>query len=136
MKNILIISLLFATLISCSKELGDLKYAETIPGGCALGKGTSLDNSLTSDIDKVTCKISNDSLNIFVGFNATCCGQYSTSSEIREDTIFIKILTTQIGTCNCICYYTYNFKFTGSGENYKYKVTVDDTLNFNGEIKP
>jgi len=103
---------------------------------CFRGKRVSLENSLTSDIDKVTWTISNGNLEISVGFNATCCGQYSTSSEIKGDTIFIKILTTQIGTCNCICYNTNNFKFTGSGENYKYKVTVDDILNFTGEIKP
>ena len=127
---------MFAFLISCSKESGDLKFEETTPGGCASEKGASLENFLTLDIDKVTYTISNGNLDIFVGFNATCCSQYSTASKIKTDTIFIKISTTKLGNCNCICYYTYNFKFTGSGENYKCKVTIDDILNFTGEIKP
>jgi hypothetical protein len=135
MKKILFPVLLLAALISCEKT-GDLKYSETIPGGCALDKGASLKSTQAPGIDKVSCTISNGNLDIFVGFNATCCGQFSTASDIKGDSIFIKILTTQPGMCDCICYYTYNFKFTGTGENYKYKVTVDDYLTFTGKIKP
>jgi len=135
MKKILLSILSIATLISCEK-LGDLKFSEAIQGGCFLDKGVSSMNSLTLDKDTVYYTITDDDLDIFLGFNATCCGEYASNSEIKGDSILIEVKTTQIGMCNCICYYTYNFKFNGTGENYKYKVTVDDFLKFTGEIKP
>jgi hypothetical protein len=136
MKKLLLSIFLIVALISCNKGLGDLKYSETIPGGCATDKGTSSKNSLVSQTDKASYTIVDGNLNLFVGFNATCCGQYSTEYDINGDTITVKILTTQIGQCNCICYYTYNFKFIGSGNNYKYEVKIDNILTFTGEIKP
>lgn len=136
MKKLIIPFFFLTTILSCDKELGDLKFSETIPGGCAVDKGISTKNTLLSDFDKVTYSIVNGNLEILVGFNATCCGEYSTTSRIDGDTIVIEIVTTQEGLCDCICYYTYNFIFIGSGENYKYKVTVDDYLTFTGEIKP
>ena len=136
MRKLIISILLFATFISCDKDLGNLKYMETVPGGCAIEKGSFLKSAQILKNDTVSYSITDGNLDLFVGFNATCCGQYSTSYEIKEETIFIRILTTQSGDCNCICYYTYNFRFTGSGNNYKYQVTVDDYLTFTGQIKP
>jgi hypothetical protein len=136
MKKILFPFILLTALISCDKEPGELKYSETIPGGCAAGKGTSVESYLTSETDRVICTIVDGNLDLFVGFSATCCGQYSTAYEIKGDTILIEILTTQAGQCNCICYYTFDFKFTGSGNNYKYQVRIDNKLTFSGEIKP
>jgi hypothetical protein len=136
MRKILFSILLLTTFISCDKnELGNLEYVEAIEGGCFLEKGSSLKNDPFIKSDTVTYSVTNDSLNIFVGFNATCCSAYSTSSSIEGDSILIKIQTTHIGLCNCICYYTYNFKFSGSGNSYKYHVSVDDYLNFTGVIK-
>jgi hypothetical protein len=136
-RKILISILFLTTFISCEKnELGNLKYVETIPGGCALDKGLSLKNNQITQSDNVTYSVTNDSLNIFVGFNATCCSEFSTSFSIRGDSLLIKIQTTQIGSCNCICYYTYNYKFSGSANSYKYHVDIDDHLNFAGQIKP
>jgi hypothetical protein len=137
MRKFLIPIILIITFISCEKnELGNLKYVETIAGGCFLDKGSSSKNSQNMQIDTVTYSFTNDSLNIFVGFNATCCGEYSNSSSIKGDSILITITTTQIGLCNCICYYTYNIKFSGNANSYKYKVRIDDHLNFTGQIKP
>jgi hypothetical protein len=136
MKKVVIVLLVFMTYISCDKKLGDLKYIETIPGGCASSEGAIQKNSQTQDVDKVTYQIVDGNLEILVGFNATCCGEFSTSYEIMSDTIVIKIKTTKVGSCNCICYYTYNFRFTGDGSKYKYQVTVDDSLSFSGAIKP
>ncbi len=137
MRKIMIPILLFTIFISCEKnEFGNLKYVKTIPGGCALDKVTYLKNSQITQPDTVTYSVTDDSLNIFVGFNATCCSEYNTSSSIKGDSILIKILSVQIGSCNCICYYTYNFKFSGSTFSYKYHVGIDDHLNFTGQIKP
>jgi hypothetical protein len=135
MKKISILILCFVALAGCEKS-GDLNFSEAIQGGCFLDKGGSTKKSPTFDGDTVTYTITGDNLGIFLGFNATCCGEYASSSKINGDSILIEVTTTQIGMCNCICYYTYNFKFTGNGKNYKYKITVDDYLTFTGEIKP
>jgi len=135
MRKLLILSLLITTFFSCDKELSNLKLSETIPGGCALEKGNAVNNSVSSEVDKVTYSLVNGNLEILFGFNATCCGEYATKSEISGDLIVIQVTTVQEGQCNCICYYTYNFIFTSSGTNYKYKVTLDDRLTFTGEIK-
>jgi hypothetical protein len=135
LKKLLFPILLIVALIACER-IGDLKFSEAIPGGCALGKGESAKSSQTIETDGVTYLILNGNLELLAGFNATCCGEYSTSSDIKGDSIIIKITTTKIGDCNCICYYTYNFKFIGTGENFKYRVSVDNYLTFKGEIKP
>jgi hypothetical protein len=135
MKKLLIPILLIATLASCEKTR-DLKFSEAIAGGCALEKGASLKSIQLPDINKVTYTVIDGNLVLFVGFNATCCGEFSTSSEVKGDSIIINILETRPGLCNCICYYTYNFKFIGTGKNYNYRVTVDNYLTFTGEIKP
>jgi len=136
MRIILISLLLFAALIGCDKnELGNLEYAETIEGGCFLEKGSSFKGDPLFKPDTVTYSVSNNSMKIFVGFNATCCSEFSSSSSVKSDSILIKIHTTQLGMCNCICYYTYNFKFSGTGSSYKYQVSVDDGFHFTGVIK-
>lgn len=136
MRKILFSLLLLATFIGCDKkELGNLEYLETTEGGCFLEKGSSLKSDPFLKSDTVTYTVTNDSLNVFVGFNATCCSEYSSTSSIKGDSLLIKIQTTQIGMCNCICYYTYNFKFVGSADSYRYKVSVDNYLNFVGVIK-
>ena len=136
MRKILISLLLFAFLVGCDKnEPGNLEYAETIEGGCFLEKGSAFKNDPFINPDTATYSVTNDSLNIFVGFNATCCSEYSASSSIKGDSILIKIQTTQLGMCNCICYYTYNFKFVGIADFYKYRVSVDDYLTLSGVIK-
>jgi hypothetical protein len=135
MKKLFFPMLLTLALISCEKT-GDLKFSKAIPGGCALEKGDSGKGSLVIGTNGVTYSIVDGNLDLLAGFNATCCGEYSTSSDIKGDSIIITILNTKIGNCNCICYYTYDFKFTGTGENFKYRVSVDNYLTFKGEIKP
>jgi hypothetical protein len=136
MRKILISLLVIAAFIGCDKnEPGHLEYAETIEGGCFLEKGSALKNDPFINPDTVTYSVTNDSLIIFVGFNATCCSEYSSSASIEGDSILIKIQTTQPGMCDCICYYSYNFNFVGIADSYKYRVNVDDYLTFSGVIK-
>jgi hypothetical protein len=135
MKKLLIPILLIAALISC-EETSNLKFSEVVWGGCALNRLDSNKGSQLSEIDSVTYSVLNGNLDLTAGFNATCCGEYSTSTDIKGDSIIIKILNTHQGTCDCICYYSYNFKFIGSGDNFKYRVSVDNYLTFKGEIKP
>jgi hypothetical protein len=136
MRKLLSSIFLLLTFIGCDKdELGALKYAETIPGGCFLDKGSSFKGDPFLKTDTLTYTVTNDSLNIFIGFNDTCCSEFSTSSVIEGDSILIKIITTQPGSCNCICYYTYNFRFSGNAAFYKYHVSGSN-FNFKGQIKP
>ena len=136
MKKILIPVFILIAFIGCDKnESGNLEYVESVEGGCFLEKGSSLKNDPFIKPDTVTYSVTNDSLEMFIGFNATCCSEYSASSSIKGDSILINIQTTQIGLCNCICYYTYKFKFAGTADSYRYRVNVDDYLNFAGVIK-
>jgi hypothetical protein len=86
MKEYLFLFLLSATFISCEKT-GDLKFSEAIPGGCALAKGDSAKGSHNIGTDGVTYSIVNGNLELMAGFTATCCGEYSTSSDIKGDSI-------------------------------------------------
>ncbi|MCX6262546.1 MAG: hypothetical protein NTY95_17230, partial [Bacteroidia bacterium] len=98
MRKILIPILLLATYISCDKnELGNLEYVRTIKGGCFLEKGSSFKGDPLYKPDTLTYSVTNDSLKIFVGFNATCCSEFSSSSSVKADSILIKIQTTQLG---------------------------------------
>jgi hypothetical protein len=135
MKKLFFTFFLIISFIGCERT-GNLTLSEVVPGGCAANKGNSVKGSQVTGTDGVTYSISNGILNLLAGFNATCCGEYSTSSDIKGDSIIIKILNTKPGDCNCLCYYTYNFKFIGTGENYKYRVSIDNFLIFKGEIKP
>jgi hypothetical protein len=136
MIKILFSLLLLTAFVSCDKnKLGSLEYVGMIEGGCFLEKGSALKNDPFARPDTVTYSVTNDTLDIFVGFNATCCSEYSASYSIKADSVLIKIQTTQPGMCNCICYYAYDFKFEGSGHSYKYRVSVDDYLNFTGVIR-
>jgi hypothetical protein len=73
---------------------------------------------------------------MFVGFNSTCCGQFSADADLNGDQIIIKIISTQPGLCDCICYYTYDFTFAGVIKNYHYKVILDSNKTFSGEVTP
>lgn len=130
------ITILFITIfISCyKKELGNLEYVNLIESECFLEKGLSTKNDPYFRPDTVTYSFTPNNLNIFIGFNATCCGEFTSTTSVEENTINIKIQTTHIGLCNCICYYTYNFLFSGDAAYYKYHVSIDDNLNFSGVI--
>jgi hypothetical protein len=144
MKNKMLIVILFAAIPGCSRDENgshNLKLVETIPGGCAVSDTKSLESESVKQ-DTVTYSISNDELQIMVGFNATCCGSYNTTSELENNTISLNIEASQIGMCNCICYYTYNFRFRGvfnhrgAMNSINYKVNIDNYLFFNGLIRP
>ena len=115
MNKLLIPIVFFLTIMSCEKnESGNLQYSKTIVGGCFLDKGSSLKNSQITQTDTVTYSFINDSLNIFVGFNAACCGEFSNSSSIQGDSIVIKIMTI-IGYV--IVYAIIPFKFSGNANS-------------------
>jgi hypothetical protein len=144
MKYITLSLILIVIILGCTKDENRayyLKLIETIPGGCAAGNLKS-QKSAGIEKDTVTYSFSNGELQITVGFYATCCGSYNTSSVIENNTIFINIEAFQMGICNCICYYTYDFKYSGifnhrgTPTSFNYHVNIDNHFFFNGLIKP
>jgi hypothetical protein len=139
MKNLLITSVVLLFLTGCNKDnsiIGPANYLGVTPGGCADAKAQNNSKNYLPEKDTLTFSFSGDTLKIFVGFNATCCGQYNSSARIVNDTIFINIITTQPGLCDCICYYTYTFRFSGITAPHYYLAEVDDYLVFKGRIIP
>ena len=133
MKRILLLIFIVATMTSCEKQ-SDLKFSKVILGGCFLEKTNAGIKSYFLESDTVIYSIIENNLEIFVGFNAACCADYSSTAQIEGDSILIKVTNTSNVSCDCICYYTCNFKFTGNGKNYKYTIFIDDQLRFKGLI--
>jgi len=125
MKKLVLLLFLFSTLlISCNKsekETSKLKdnltYIETIPGGCALGY-ESKESSLLIEPDTVIYDINEDSLSIYVGFNAECGPDHSTNAKISNDTIYMFINRNNGPYANCGCYFIYDFHFSGLTKQY------------------
>ena len=139
MKKLLALFILLAFIFSCEQEkenkysVKDLEYVTVIPGGCAIDETANL-KGLRFDNDTVIFSSDNDTLNVFVGFNSTCCGEFNTSASINNDTIYLGIQTSVPGMCDCICYYTYTFRFKQFSKSYYYQVNIDDFYFFNGKI--
>lgn len=114
----------------------NLKYIQTIKGGCALKEPKSIKSTPTTLKDTLIFTIANGNLDFFVGFHGNCCSTYNPSLTIKHDTIQIYIKALKIVLCNCYCYYTYDFEFSGITEPYNYVVDIDDYSTFRGLIKP
>lgn len=141
MKKALIIFVFAIFIFSCENDKENkypgksLELLSVTPGGCA-GNDTYALKILPIyyGTDTIIITSVNDSLNIFVGFNRTCCSEFTTSASINIDTINIEIQTSVDGMCDCICYYTYSFNFKQFSQSYFYKVFIDDRFFFEGKI--
>ena len=125
-------------LTDCNKnedQSDSIKIIKTIPGGCAVNNGDFY-KSISASSDTVTYSFISGNLDVFVGFGETCCGEYSTASSIRNDSVFINIKTVKHGMCRCECYYTYNFLFSGINQSHAVIIKRDDVLFYRGIIKP
>ena len=112
-----------------------IKLVKIIPGGCAINHGNFY-KSESALSDTVTYSFAGGNLDIFVGFHATCCGEYSTFSSVRNDSVFIHIKTVKPGMCNCMCYYTYDFLFSGFDQSHAIIVKFDDILFYSDIVNP
>ncbi len=117
-----------------SQKANTLQFVKTIPGGCATD--STMHGSRSFEPDTVIWHISNDSLSVFVGFNAECCRKFKTDENISNDTIYMNISLLPGPACNCLCYYTYDFLFTGINQPYYYLVTLPDDKTMAGYIEP
>lgn len=135
MKRIIILLSITSIITACETNREDIQLVKIVPGECALEDYNSK-KSVFLQNDTLMYTLSGEKLDIKVGFNATCCTDYQTSSIITSDTIFININSEHPGLCDCICFYTYNFIFEGLSDSYAYKVNIDNYLVFSGIIEP
>jgi hypothetical protein len=84
--------------------------------------------------DSVWIMHKNDTLELILGFNTTCCATYSTNCNINNDTIHIDIALTKPGSCNCICYSAYHFSFYDFNSSCEYVIDLDKYKSFTGKI--
>jgi hypothetical protein len=124
MKKSVSLFLLVLLVTGCIKLESDIKFSKVTPGGCAAETKSDVQVSVLQP-DTVKWSFNGNTLNIFVGFMATCCGEYSTSTNVKDDLITIDIITAQEGLCDCICYYTYTFTYTGMTGSCRYIVKRD-----------
>jgi hypothetical protein len=139
MKNfkliLFLLCIIIFTIISCKKENSsknkDFKYLGATLSNCnsSIKKSTN-----TSSNDTAWYSIKSDSLDIFLGYNTNCCSSYNTSYLLRNDTIFINIIASKIGSCNCICYNTFGFKFYAINITYFFSINFDNYRSFQGKI--
>jgi hypothetical protein len=137
MKKILYLFILISILHSCSKndKQDSLTLNETIPGGCAIENQKEAKLSYIFESDTSRYRITQNKLDLFAGFHATCCGKYSTNTKITNDSILIDIISIKPGSCDCICYYTFNFEFVGLTKTFNYLINYENDETFVGTIK-
>jgi hypothetical protein len=131
------------SLVYISTELGDCDN-KIVFLHIQDNKDTIIDNQ---DKDTIITFIEADFLNIFIGYNYTCCTDFDTQCEVKNDSVLITIKDTCPSAldcyCRCTCYYTFDFKFSGIKKNKKYVYKVlffDPRVNknkiiFEGNLK-
>ncbi len=145
-KTITLLAILTVIIVSCEKtnkettvepeiKVDNLAFIESLPGGCALGLDTTTSNR-KNDPDTVIYTINEDSLSIYVGFNAECGPDHSTKVTISNDTIYMFINRNYGPFHSCHCYYIYDFHFSGLVDPYNYVVNIDEWKFFYGYIEP
>jgi len=78
-----------------------------------------------------------DSLSVFIGLMATCCGEYSMGSRIESDTLFLDISLENVPLCDCICYYTFSYLFDDYlGQTFPWVVSLDGMRWMEGTFIP
>jgi hypothetical protein len=135
MKKAMFFIMIMAVVAGCAKTSSTVRLIKITKGGCA---GADKIEYLAEDPvnDTAYCTFDNSKLNLFVGFNNTCCSEFSTEADAEEGVITANVTTTTAGLCNCICYYTYTFSFTGINDNWTYVVNMDGEKKFSGKVKP
>jgi hypothetical protein len=136
----ILVTLLISTVIFSACESGGennnpgkIRYAGTLAGGC----NGQLFNDLKAESageqpDTSWYRVSDDSLVFFSGLNYICCTPYTTSADIRNDSLIMTITDTcnleeDHCYCKCMCYYTFEFIFLDySGEHYSYLISCYD----------
>ena len=103
-----------------------ISYSGAELGGCN-GMFKSESKDFGEENDTIAFTELEDTLQIFVGTNQTCCIEFGPESTISGDTLIMRINTLNDDFCDCICYYTFNFSYTGyTGQGFYYEFYVDE----------
>lgn len=134
MKRILYLVILAAFLAGCIKIVfeGRMIPNGVTPGGCATSEETENVEMPVVAIDTVIFSLSGDTLRVTAGFNENCCFQFKTRTEIKNNTVTMRIMTTKKVYCDCICYYSYSFDFLYPDLTYSYVVKIDKRELYSG----
>lgn len=128
MKKTVVPIIILMVLFSCDhsgQKVDTPAFVEITAGGCAVDESSSLKSATSVEQDTVSYSITEGRLDLFVGFYGNCCGTYSASSSISNDTIIMNVINSGTETCDCICYYTYDCIYTDVTKAYHYKVLLD-----------
>ena len=133
----LIVAISFsALLITCNtnENVPSMEHFKTIRGGCADGLPPSA--MVTEEkTDTIYHYIDSNYLNIYVGFVASCCIQYSDKAYINGNKITLLLDQVSSEPCDCICYYEFTFKFKElEKKTYNYVVKINGIEKFSGTI--
>jgi hypothetical protein len=116
-------------------EKFEIEHVKTELGGCNIQQYDLNRGSMEIENDTVIITISEDSINVFVGFKFTCKVEpFETQVEIIDDILYMYIKDicydydgneVNCGYERCYCYYTFDFVFNYDGAiNQKYKILL------------
>jgi hypothetical protein len=141
MVNLLIGSFLIAAMMTACESGGEnnptgkFRFSETRKGGCNAIESDGLKSEPPEEQpDTSWYSVEGDSLIFFAGVNYICCTPFTTTAEIRNDSLIMTINDTcdmqvDVCYCKCMCYYTFDFIFLEySGEHYSWQVSCYDKL--------
>jgi len=138
--------LLLSVFMACEKKSEtskEFQHIKTELGGCNNAQYEPLRGDSEMESDTVIITISENLVNVFVGYGFVCkADPFETEVEIIDDVICMKIIDTCDGTSSescyykCECYYTFDFVFNAEAISRKYKILLFTSSPPNGEESP
>jgi len=127
-------ALLLSVFMACEKKSEtskDFQHIKTELGGCNIQYDYSFRGDPDMERDTVIITISENLVNVFVGYGFVCkTDPFETEVEIIDDVICMKIIDTcddaLLENCyeKCMCYYTFDFVFNAEAIGRKYKILL------------
>jgi len=139
---VIMIGLFFVTCEKKSESAKNLQHVKTELGGCNIQYDLTRGDG-EMERDTVIITISEDSVNVFVGYGFVCkTKSFETQVETKDDVICMYIIDvcdepSEPSDCyaKCMCYYTFDFVFKyQEAINQKYKILLFTDLP--GEESP
>jgi hypothetical protein len=128
--------MIFAMATSCEKPKAKqnedgIKFVKSELGGCNGQNAEDLKRNTQQgegEKDTIIFDLQNDTLNVFFGFDYTCCALFTLNQTITADTIytFITDASAVDDYCRCTCYYSFLSHYTDLlNGRYVFKFIVD-----------
>ena len=126
--------ILLLTLAACDKEkFYQPELIDSVSGNSVINYDSEA-RSVFAERDTIIISYNSGYLELFVGFNAPCCIEYSTNSNIINDTIYVEIKESMKEACNFICYYNYTFYYEQIAPFTYYSVDIPGKKTSRGLI--